>query len=114
MINTPTAPAPLSTLSAFILEPAFKLICVSALPVEVELEFISKPTTVLTPSLFNSVVFKVAVTVFPDNKLTLAFCTARFFTNTLALAVPVPLATAFLLRSWSILYADNPSIAAIL
>ena len=98
-MNIPTAPLPLSTLSAIILEPDFKLICVSLLFVEVELEFISKPTTVLTPNFLNSVEFKVALTVFPDNRFTFAFCTAKFLTNVLALALAVPLATAFLSRS---------------
>ena len=98
-MNTPTAPFPLSTLSAIILEPDFRLICVSFLLVEVVLEFISKPTTVLTPNSLNSVEFRVALTVLPDNKFTFAFCTAKFLTNVLALLPAVPLATAFLSRS---------------
>jgi len=45
------------------------------------LEFIAKPTTVLSPISVKSLPLNIDLTLFPAFKLTIALCTAKFLVN---------------------------------
>ena len=96
------------------LEPLARFIWVSFLPAALVLEFISKPITVLFSKFVKSEASKYAVTFFPEARFILALWIAIFLTNNLELLSAVPKTTFFLFISWSILYADKPSIVVIL
>ena len=74
-MNKPTAPFPESVLSAVTVVLASKLIWVSLLVVAYLLEFIAKPTTVLSPIFARSEPLNTDFTLNPDFKFTFALWT---------------------------------------